>query len=523
MKQTENQSIGFTDILIVGAGIAGLSAAIKLAGRFPDRNITLISKDKPGESNTRYAQGGLAAVMSAMEDSFEQHIADTLSAGDSRCKREIVELVVREAPDRLREIIALGAPFDCDASGNLSLGLEGGHSAHRIVHAKDGTGSAIMQTLLNKLISLSHVTVLWNTLVVDLQVDANACTGITFLSGVDTELQCLQAKFVVLATGGIGQVYPFTTNPLIATGDGIAMAHRAGATIANMAFVQFHPTALSHTNSSIVFLISEALRGFGAHLVTVDGNRFMFAYDPRAELAPRDIVARAIDTELKYQKVFLDCRYLPAESVKKKFPGIYETCLAQGLDITREKIPVMPAAHYACGGIVTNEYAETNIQNLYAIGECSCTGLHGANRLASNSLIEALVFAHRCVDHISKHIDKAWGLAKVKIHPKGVHEVDESQLRTIQQELKMVMAQSAGIVRQKAEMNQGLAEIENLVQVVEGWVYTSKPNWLLYETQNLLTIGWLILQHARQQTQNSGAHFNLDLQNNKHKKFISIL
>ncbi|HEU5292111.1 MAG TPA: L-aspartate oxidase, partial [Cyclobacteriaceae bacterium] len=511
MQGRENQNDNGTDILIVGAGIAGLSTAIKLATHFPESLITLISKDKPGESNTRYAQGGIAAVMDTASDSFEQHIKDTLDAGDGLCQREVVEVVVHEAPERLREVIGWGANFDRDNSGKLLLGLEGGHSAHRIVHTKDETGFAVVHTLLNKLGSLRNVRILWRTLAVDLLMEesgeSRTCKGVTYLEAQDTQVKVMQATFIVLATGGIGQVYPLTTNPSIATGDGIAMAYRAGASIANMTYIQFHPTALNVQTDEVSFLITEALRGFGAHLVTADGNRFMFAYDERAELAPRDIVSRAVYVESQSQPVFLDCRHLPMASLKEQFPKIYEMCLSYGIDIAREKIPVKPAAHYLCGGIVTNMKAQTSMRNLYAIGECACTGLHGANRLASNSLIEALVFAHRCFVDISERMSFQKFVPTIEQNKIGGTEADENQLRRIRQTVKEWMANSAGIVRSFAALHKGLGEISKLHYTINQMAENSKPNWLLYEIRNMITVGMLILQQALEQTQNRGTHY----------------
>lgn len=515
MQVTENQNGDFTDVLIIGAGIAGLTTAIKLAMQFPHGRITLLSKDKPGESNTRYAQGGIAAVINTIEDSFDLHLQDTLNAGDGLCRREVVEAVVREGPERLREIIELGARFDCDSSGELALGLEGGHSAHRIVHAKDRTGSAIICTLMSKLASLKNVTTVWSALAFDLLTGAregqNVCSGITYIS-TNNELRKIQARFTVLATGGIGQVYPFTTNPAIATGDGIAMAYRAGADIANMAFVQFHPTALNVPANGGAFLISEALRGFGARLVTASGKRFMFSYDKRGELAPRDIVARAVYTESRDNQVFLDCRHLPPASLKQNFPKIYASCLACGIDITLEKIPVAPAAHYLCGGITTDMNARTSIGNLYAVGECACTGLHGANRLASNSLIEALVFAHRCSIDIGHKLRwQKFISEKSTITTAGNKSITDSELLSIQNKMRLCMANSAGIVRSTESLHQGLGEVLELKHRVEYMVKVSKPNWVLYETRNLLTVAMLILQQSFEQKQNKGAHYNLDL------------
>ena len=521
MSGSEDQYNG-TDVLIIGGGIAGLSTAIKVATQFPESSITLISKDRPGESNTRYAQGGIATVINGADDSFEQHIKDTMDAGDGLCNRDVVEAVVREAPERLKEVIAWGANFDRDDSGKLALGLEGGHSAHRIVHVKDETGFAIVHSLLSKLESLPNVQFVWRALAVDLMIEGSGesriCYGITYLKPLETQLRIMRASFIVLATGGIGQVYALTTNPSIATGDGIAMAYRAKASIAHMAFVQFHPTALNMRTDDGGFLISEALRGFGAHLTSINDRRFMHHYDDRGELAPRDIVSRAIYVESQSHPVYLDCRHLPRTSLKQQFPKIYQTCLSRGIDITRQKIPVTPAAHYLCGGIVTNMKSQTDIKNLYAIGECACTGLHGANRLASNSLIEALVFAHHCYMDISEKMSHQKFPLVDEQRKVNSREPHAAQIRCIQQTLKECMANSAGIVRSFSSMQKGLDELKKLHCLVEQMVEDSRPDSMLYETRNLLIVGMLILQEALEQTQNRGSHHNCDLEEMESKK-----
>lgn len=375
---------------------------------------------------------------------------------------------------------------------------------------------------MSELASLKNVKTLWKALAVDLLTGTpegqNVCRGITYISPKN-EFKRIRAQFTVLATGGIGQVYPFTTNPAIATGDGIAMAYSVGADITNMAFVQFHPTALNVPINGGVFLISEALRGFGARLVTASGKRFMFAYDKRAELAPRDIVARAVYTESQDHQVFLDCRHLPPASLQQNFPKIYASCLACGIDITLEKIPVAPAAHYLCGGIATDMNARTSIGNLYAVGECACTGLHGANRLASNSLIEALVFAHRCSADISHKLQGQRFIPEKSATPTtGDKIVNDSELLLIQSKMRSCMASSAGIVRSTELLHQGLSEVLELWHTVEHLVAVSKPNWLLLETRNLLTVAMLILQQSLEQKQNKGAHYNLDLDKAEQKR-----
>ncbi|MCC6600352.1 MAG: L-aspartate oxidase [Crocinitomicaceae bacterium] len=503
-----------SDILIIGGGIGGLAVAIHLTEMLPDKKITLISKDKPGESNSIYAQGGIAAVMNTLTDSFEKHIADTLRTGDGLSNPQVVEMVVRDAPERLRQVMEWGAAFDQDDAGNMLLGLEGGHSSSRIVHAKDKTGFVLVNALLKKLEQFPHVCTQWQTLVVDLLFSNDpqkSVCGVKIIHKHSTVIQTINAPVVILATGGSGQVYPLTTNPSIATGDGVAMAFRMGASISNMEFVQFHPTALHTPTAKSPFLISEAVRGAGAYLVTSDGNRFMFAYDNRAELAPRDIVARAIYSELKKQQTYLDCRHLPADRLIQDFPMIYSTCLSYGFDLTKDLIPVTPAAHYQCGGIETDGNGRTSIHRLYAIGECACTGLHGANRLASNSLIEALVFAFRCASDISHKMQWEKIIPRKLTMPNTNNTpIPDNKLLSIQGKMKECMADLAGIVRSTESLRKGLHEIEELKTSVEHLVSIAEPNWLLFETRNLLTVAMLIFQQSLEQKQNKGTFYNID-------------
>ncbi|HTK80936.1 MAG TPA: L-aspartate oxidase, partial [Bacteroidota bacterium] len=391
-----------SDFLIIGSGIAGLSFALKAA---ETGTVTIITKKARAESNTNYAQGGIAAVV-APDDSSDLHIRDTLNAGVGLCHRDAVEVLVREGAQRLMELQQIGVEFTT-INGRLDLGREGGHSRNRIVHAKDRSGWEVERALLHAIASHKNITVFENHLAIDLITEHQLgrpidevihCWGAYALDVDRNEVKTFLSPIVVLCSGGAGQVYLHTTNPAIATGDGVAMAYRAGAKIANMEFIQFHPTTL-YNSGSPAFLISEAVRGFGGILRTKRGEEFMSRYDERGALAPRDIVARAIDTELKKsgdEYAWLDLRHLPPSSVKEHFPHIYETCISRyKLDITSEPIPVVPAAHYSCGGIVTDLFANTSIENLYACGEVAMTGVHGANRLASNSLLEAMVFAHR--------------------------------------------------------------------------------------------------------------------------------
>jgi len=392
------------DFLVIGSGIAGLSYALKVADY---GTVVILTKTNIDETTTRYAQGGIASV-TYEPDSFEKHIKDTVSAGDGLCNENIVRKVVTEAPGQIKELIKWGSQFDKDKKGDYDLAKEGGHSEHRILHHKDNTGFEIQRALTEKAISHPNIKVFKNYFTLDLitqhhlgkkvtrQVKEIECYGVYALNVKTNEIDTFLARKTLMATGGIGTVYHVTTNPVIATGDGIAMVYRAKGIIENMEFVQFHPTSLYEPGKRPSFLITEALRGFGAILKTIDGKEFMYKYDKREALAPRDIVARAIDTEMKnkgHDYVYLDCSHLDAEELKSHFPNIHAKCLTMGIDITKDMIPVAPAAHYLCGGIKVNEHGESTIKNLCAAGENASTGMHGANRLASNSLIEAVVFA----------------------------------------------------------------------------------------------------------------------------------
>src|SRR5881275_2809201 len=408
-----------TDFLVIGSGIAGLTYALKLAQQFPDKKIAVVTKATADETNTKYAQGGVAVVNDLENDSFEKHIDDTLIAGDGLCNREVVEIVVKEGPARVQEIIDWGASFDKDAEGDFKLGKEGGHSEFRILHHKDVTGKEMERALLDAIREAKNIQVIHHCFVIDIITQHHlgylvtkstrdiCCYGVYLLNSQSNRIEKVLSKITLLATGGNGQVYRTTTNPSIATGDGVAMVYRAKGRIENMEFIQFHPTALYEAGKrGQAFLITEAVRGDGGILRNVNGEAFMEKYDHRKDLAPRDIVARAIDNEMKItgtENVFLDCRHMNMEKFKEHFPNIYEKCLSIGIDVSKNFIPVAPAAHYSCGGIKTDEWGRSSVKNLYACGECSSTGLHGANRLASNSLLEAMVFAHRCyVDAVNR-------------------------------------------------------------------------------------------------------------------------
>jgi len=458
--------------------------------------------------------------MDQLHDSFQQHISDTLKTGDGLCDPHVVEMVVKEGPDRLKEMIGWGAQFDCTGSGKLALGLEGGHSAHRIIHAKDETGFQMVKTLLLKLNALPNIDIRWNCLATDLRIEGNGsekkCLGVSYLRETSENIYSICAGVTILATGGAGQVYALTTNPKITTGDGIAMAYRAGAVITDMQFVQFHPTALKVHEGDTAFLISEALRGFGAHLCWEDGTRFMFSYDQRGEMASRDIVARAIYKEAQHRAVYLDCRHLPYGAVKKNFPTIYHHCLSSGIQVEAMLIPVGPAAHYVCGGIATDMNAKTSIRNLYAIGECARTGLHGANRLASNSLLEALVFAHRCVADIERELP-----FNGPTQPQQTCMIDDriaapaAYLKETQKRIKKITSASAGIIRSHKGLRLGKLELDGVNDQINAIFQNFKPTWLLYETRNLLNVAHLILEQSLQQTENKGTFYNADVERMK--------
>lgn len=517
-----------TDVLIIGSGIAGLSFAIKVAKKFPDQSVTVITKADDSESNTKYAQGGIAVVHDEITDSFDKHIADTLRAGDGLCAPDVVELVVREGPERLEEIIAWGIEFDQDASGNLALGKEGGHTAKRIIHYKDVTGLQVEKGLLLQVSKLHNITLLSHHFSIDLITEHHfqrkisrpepgiTCYGAYVLDEQTCRIEKYLAKVTMLATGGSGQVYRTTTNPVIATGDGVAMAYRAMASVKDMAYVQFHPTAFYSQDDNPAFLITEAIRGHGAYLRTKDGERFMLRYDDRGELASRDIVAQAIDNELITRGdecVYLDCTHFKEEDFLVHFPNIYEKCLSKGIDIRRELIPVVPAAHYQCGGIEVNSFGETSVSNLYACGECSRTGLHGANRLASNSLLEAIVFAHRCFLDVEKKLQDIsmprnipdWN-AEGTIVPK-----EQILITHNRKELRDLMSDYVAIVRSNERLTRALRRTQVLFEETERLYQGAVLSPQLCELRNLITIAYLITRDSLDKKENKGTFYNIDL------------
>lgn len=512
------------DFLVLGSGIAGLFYALKVARL---GSVGVITKKERAESNTNYAQGGIAAVMSRL-DSFELHIQDTLATGAGLCHRDAVEILVREGPDRLRELANLGVEFTRKETGELDLGREGGHSVNRIVHAKDLTGREIERALVAQVAAHPNIHVFENHVAIELVTEHHTtrkqpadpknihCWGAYVLNEKEHRVDTFLAKVVLLATGGLGHVYLHTTNPPIATGDGVAMAFRAGAAIANMEFVQFHPTTL-YNSGSPAFLISEAVRGFGGILRTQDGEEFMQKYDPRKSLAPRDIVAYAIDTELKKRGedyVLLDLRHLPADQIREKFPHIYQTCLTRyRIDITKEPIPVVPAAHYSCGGVVTDVDGRTNIHGLYASGEVSMTGVHGANRLASNSLLEGLVFSHRAACHAEKFV-KEWTGPIPEIlewDDSGTFNSEEWVLISHdRKEIQQVMWDYVGIVRSTLRLQRALRRIRLIQDEVETFYKKTKVTEGLIELRNLAQCAMLIIVCAMKRKESRGLHRTTD-------------
>jgi L-aspartate oxidase len=516
-----------TDFLVIGSGIAGLTYALKVAEARPDKQVTIITKAQADETNTKYAQGGIAGVWDDDKDSFEKHIEDTLIAGDGLCNLETVEIVVKEGPQRIREIIEWGAQFDKDPNGDYSLGKEGGHSVNRILHHKDVTGREMERALLQKIQSLSNIQLINHWFVVDVITQHHLgflvtksttnieCYGVYVLNLRTNNIEKVISRVTVLATGGNGQVYRTTTNPKIATGDGVAMVYRAKGRIENMEFIQFHPTALYEPGVSPSFLITEAVRGDGGILRNKSGEAFMERYDVRKDLAPRDIVARAIDNEMKREgteHVYLDCRHMSLEKFIHHFPNIYEKCLSIGIDVSKHMIPVAPAAHYSCGGIKTDEMGRTSIRNLYACGECSSTGLHGANRLASNSLLEAMVFGHRCyLDSVAK-IDSLELKQNIPDwHDVGTNEPKEMILITQSlKELQLVMSDYVGIVRTDVRLDRASKRLDLLFEETEELYRTTHVSPYLLELRNLITVGYLIVKGAEFRKESRGLHFNTD-------------
>lgn len=529
------------DFVVIGSGIAGLSFALRAARH---GSVALITKRSRGDSNTAYAQGGVACV-TADDDSFDLHIADTLATGAGLSNEEVVRTIVSEGPARIRELIELGVRFDEEASqaepAAYALAREGGHSRRRILHARDATGREIERALLAALAATPAIVVFENHMAVDLITTArlgipgeNRCAGVHVLNEMTGEVVTFRTNCVVLATGGCGRVYRYTTNPGIATGDGVAMAWRAGARIANMEFIQFHPTCLYHPTERS-FLISEAVRGEGGRLVDAGGRAFMAEHHPLADLAPRDVVARAIDAEMKRtgaECVYLDITHQSAEFLRARFPTIHDRCLALGIDITRDPIPVVPAAHYQCGGVLTDVDGATSLRGLYAIGEVGCTGLHGANRLASNSLLEAVVVAQRAAEAVAKegegrsadsaHRASANGAGpgslsaeKGLVLPDWVSgdATDLDELVVIYHnwdEIRRLMWDYVGIVRTDRRLQRARTRLKYILDEIEEYYWGFRVNTDILELRNLATVALLIVESALSRRESRGLHYNLD-------------
>lgn len=514
-----------TDVLIIGSGIAGLSVAIKVAQRFPHRQCLVITKQESAESNTRYAQGGIAVVSDFDRDSFDDHIKDTMEAGDGLSDPHVVAHVVHQAPARLRELIEIGADFDRNEKGELVLGREGGHKANRIIHHQDVTGLNISTALLEKVKALPNISLLSHHLAIDLiTIETTAptgekihcCGGARVLNVETKQIENYVSLMTVLATGGIGQLYRTTTNPMIATGDGIAMAYRAGARISNMEFVQFHPTAFYDIGTGPAFLISEAVRGQGAYLRNHAGERFMFRYHIDGELACRDVVSRAIASEIlanDARHVYLDCTHISKDVLAGHFPNIYKTCLAKGIDITRDYIPVAPAAHYLCGGIEVDLRSRTTINHLYACGECSNTGLHGANRLASNSLLEATVFAHNCFMDIAASLEQvkiSSGVTGTDFQP-VTGTPDAALLTEKKKTIQTVMARFAGIVRANEGLEYAWQELQRIESDFSGAHDKAIHATEWYQLRNMLICAKLVVKASLERKENKGGFYKKDL------------
>ena len=524
-----------TDFLVIGSGIAGLTYALKVAQDCPDKTIIILTKAQSDETNTKYAQGGVAGVMDFDNDSFDKHIEDTLIAGDGLCNRHIVEIVVKEGVDRIKEIIEWGAEFDKEADGDFKLGKEGGHSESRILHHKDVTGNEMERALLEAIKRRPNIQLISHCFVLDIITQHHLgylvtkatpdveCYGVYVLNLSSNKVEKILAGITLLATGGNGQVYRTTTNPAIATGDGVAMLYRAKGRIENMEFIQFHPTALYEPGvRGQSFLITEAVRGDGGILRNQKGEAFMERYDKRKDLAPRDIVARAIDNEMKVdgtEHVYLDCRHFEKEKFIEHFPNIYEKCLSIGVDISKQMIPVAPAAHYSCGGIKTDEWGRTSIKNLFAAGECASTGLHGANRLASNSLLEAMVFAHRAYEKVVAMANdpqtffKAITLAQIIPDWKTTGTNAPKEMILITQsvkELKLLMSDYVGIVRNNERLHRAMKRLDLLYTETESLYQKTIVSPQLCELRNMITVAYLIVKCAEFRKESRGLHFNTD-------------
>lgn len=524
-----------SDFLVIGSGIAGLAFAIKASSY---GSVNVVTKKKDFDSSTNYAQGGIASVISK-DDSKQEHVQDTLRSGAGLCYEKAVEILVGSGPDRIRELIEWGARFstkkDVEGQEVLDLGREGGHSRNRIVHATDLTGAEVERALLDRASSIQGVSIFEDHTAIDLLTEHQlsflsaeeslpgtsgriTCYGAYVLDNTTGAVHVFNARVTLIATGGAGQVYLHTTNPDIATGDGISTAYRAGAPVADMEFIQFHPTALyREKQSGRSFLISEAVRGEGAVLLNLKGQRFMEGEHPMKELAPRDIVARAIDRELKKhgdRHVLLDISFKGREFLMKRFPNIYEQCRRDGIDIASEPIPVVPAVHFICGGVVSDLHGRTSIENLFVSGETACTGVHGANRLASNSLLEGIVFSHRAIEYIMEHRDLYWN-TRIPDFPhwnkEGTFDIEEWVL--IQhniEDVKRLMWDYVGIVRSNLRLQRAYRRIALLTEEIQDYYKRSTISAGTVELRNLATVAMLIITGAMNRKESRGLHYNTD-------------
>ena len=512
------------NFLVIGGGIAGMSFALKAASK---GSVALICKTTLDEANTFFAQGGVASVTNLEVDDFDKHIHDTMVAGDWLSDPDAVKKVVTNAPEQIKELIGWGVDFDKKEDGSFDLHREGGHSEFRILHHADNTGAEIQESLVKKVKEHPNIHIFENHIALEIITQHHlgkivtrrtpdiTCYGAYVLDEASGKVEKFLAKITVMATGGVGAVYTTTTNPLIATGDGIAMVYRAKGTVKDMEFIQFHPTALYHPGDRPSFLITEAMRGYGAVLKDHEGKEFMHKYDPRLSLAPRDIVARAIDSEMKQSgtdHVYLDVTHKDPEETKKHFPNIYEKCLSLGIDITKDMIPVAPAAHYLCGGIKVDLNGESSIKRLYAIGECSCTGLHGGNRLASNSLIEAVVYADAAAKHAKEVIDgydfredvPDWN-DEGTVHPEEMVLITQSE-----KEVNQIMGYYVGIVRSDLRLDRAWNRLDILYEETEKLYKESKPTRELCELRNIINVAYLIMRQARDRKESRGLHYTVD-------------
>ena len=512
-----------TDYLVIGSGAAGLSFALKAAEH---SHVIVVTKGEMNECNTNYAQGGICCV-TYEPDTFQKHIDDTMVCGGGICDMQAVELVVTRAPQLMKDLVQWGTRFDKTREGRYELAREGGHSEYRILHHKDETGAEIERTLISQVKSHRNIEVLEYHFAIDLltqhhlgqlvtrHTEGIECYGAYVMDLKRGRIKTILSRVTVIATGGVGNVYNVTTNPGVATGDGIAMAHRAKAVIENMEFIQFHPTALYNPGERPSFLISEALRGFGAILKTQDGKEFMQKYHPMGSLAPRDVVARSIDNEMKVRGddyVFLDITHRDPKETVSHFPNIYRKCLSIGIDITKEMIPVAPAAHYCCGGVKVDLNGETSIRRLYALGETSCTGLHGANRLASNSLTEAVVYADQAARHSAAHLHE-YGLQKgiPAWNADGTTATEEMVLITQNaKEMQQIMSNYVGIVRSNLRLERALRRLEIIFKENEELYLKSTPTKELCELRNMIDVGYLIIKQAQAMKRSIGLHYSLD-------------